>query len=337
MYCFSGGFAETFAYHFENIKDLFAFGYVPAGNNVYLAFSRFLYTLIFCWVLFLIVGILVNKKKDRKIMWVGIILTFLNILIFLFLTSGLQRFWEIIDAEDNRDLLFSTILMFLFGTFNFMLSIGFYFFSLATVFVQAKEKEEASKYFDKELRDIVKEEIAKEQSSKELDKKPIVEPILEAEDVDEYDDDRIQEPFMNRILKANLDVKANYNEIKNDILSYGLESIVSKSGEVFVLHNKKYIRIFLVDKALKVYLALNPKDYKDSMIPVEDVSDKSACKETPLLFRVEADLSVIYCKELIKDLMDKDSLIKKESNGVDWVNEIRLQNAEKEKDTDISA
>ena len=143
---------------------------------------------------------------------------------------------------------------------------------------------------------------------------------------------KAREPFMERILKAELETKANYNEIKNEALAYGIKARVSRTGEVFRLHKKKYMKIFLVGKTLKVYLALPPEDYKDSTFPIEDVGHRPAYAEIPLLFKVRSGLSVRRCKELIRTAAEKDGLQKKDFEGVNWVNELRTLNAEKAKE-----
>lgn len=137
--------------------------------------------------------------------------------------------------------------------------------------------------------------------------------------------------FFDRMLRADLDTKVNYNEIKNELLSYGIKARMSKTGEVFRLHTRKYAKIFLVGKTLKVYLALDPEDYKDKPFPVEDVSYRPSCAEIPLLFKVRSGLSVRRCKELIKDTMERGGIIQKESDDKNWVSVLRSQNAEKAK------
>ena len=143
---------------------------------------------------------------------------------------------------------------------------------------------------------------------------------------------KAREPFMERILKADLDIKANYNEIKNEILSYGVKARLSRSGETFRLKEKKYVKIYLVGKTLKVYFALPPEDYKDSTFPIEDVGHRPNYAEMPLLFKVRSGLSVRRCKELVKATMERDGLAKNDVQDVNWVNELRAQNAEKAKE-----
>ena len=140
-----------------------------------------------------------------------------------------------------------------------------------------------------------------------------------------------RQPFMVRIITADLDTKANYNEIKNELLSYGVKSRLSRGGDTFRLGGKEYAKIYLVGKTLKVYFALSPEDYKDSTYPIEDVGHRPNYAGMPLLFKVRSKLSVRRCKELIKAACEKDGLAQKEVKDTNWVDELRKLNAEKAK------
>lgn len=117
-------------------------------------------------------------------------------------------------------------------------------------------------------------------------------------------------PFEERIKKADKDIKENYKNLKNEITSYGVKSRISYSGETFRLHNKTYVKIVLSGKKLKLFFALNPRDYKDSPMPIIDVSHKVTYKNTPLALKVKSSLSVRRAHKLIADAMKKDGLIK---------------------------
>ncbi len=52
----------------------------------------------------------------------------------------------------------------------------------------------------------------------------------------------------------------------------------------------------------------------------------------PLLFKVRSGLSVRRCKELIKAACEKDGLEQKEVKDTNWVDELRMLNAEKAKE-----
>lgn len=115
-------------------------------------------------------------------------------------------------------------------------------------------------------------------------------------------------PFANRLTDAEKDLKNNYNEIKAEAISYGLKSRVSNSGDTFRLHTKTYLKITIAGKGLKIYYAVDPKDYDNGPIPVKDASNKNIYKEIPGCFKVKSDLSVKRAKQLIADACGKDKL-----------------------------
>lgn len=137
--------------------------------------------------------------------------------------------------------------------------------------------------------------------------------------------------FAERLLKSESDVQGLYNEIKNEILSYGVKSRISAVGDTFRLHKKMYVRITVAGKSLKLYFALNPLDYANGTIPVQDASDKDMYQEIPLVFKVKSALSVRRCKELIQDVMEKDGLEQGEVGKVNWIKELKAELANEKK------
>ena len=75
-------------------------------------------------------------------------------------------------------------------------------------------------------------------------------------------------------------------------------------------------------KALKLYFALDPKDYKDSTFPIGDASNKGLYKEIPLVFKVKSELSVRRAKQLIADAAAKDGLVQGEVEAHNWAKEL---------------
>ena len=143
--------------------------------------------------------------------------------------------------------------------------------------------------------------------------------------------------FAERLLKSDKELHDLYNELKNEILSYGVKSRISAVGDTFRLHKKMYVRITVAGKSLKLYFALDPKDYEGSTIPVQDASGKEMYAEIPLVFKVKSGLSVRRCKELIQAVMEKDNLEQGEVGKVNWIKELKAEMAadkkkEKEKE-----
>ena len=163
---------------------------------------------------------------------------------------------------------------------------------------------------------------------------PVEEPEEEEEEAEEGGEKKtiVRIPFPERLLKADKELKENYNELKNEFLSWGLKSRVSNSGDTFRAHRKAYVKITIAGKGLKLYYALNPNSYAESPIPVIDVSDKALYEETPLAFKVKSDLSVRRAKKLVEDALALDTeeqFEKGEPGKTDWVRALRAEMKEK--------
>ena len=144
----------------------------------------------------------------------------------------------------------------------------------------------------------------------------------------------IRIPFTVRMLSADKEMQDNYNELKNEILSYGVNSRVSNSGDTFRLHRKTYVKITIAGLSLKLYFALNPDDYKDSTLPIQNAGHKGIYEEIPLVFKVKSGLSMRRCKQLIQDVFDKNGLEQGEIGNTNWVEELNNVQAEDDKDED---
>ena len=133
----------------------------------------------------------------------------------------------------------------------------------------------------------------------------------------------IRIPFIERMLSADKEMQDNYNELKNEILSYGVNYRVSNSGDAFRLHRVTYIKLTIAGLSLKLYFALNPEDYKNSTIPVQDAGHKGIYKDIPLVFKVKSGLSMRRCKQLIQDVFEKNGFEQGVVGDTDWVEELR--------------
>ena len=174
-----------------------------------------------------------------------------------------------------------------------------------------------------------KEEVQPEPAPAPVEVVPAPAPVAPAPEGEKPVYERLS--FAERLLQSDDEVLDLYNELKNEILSYGVKSRVSAVGDTFRLHKKMYVRITVAGKSLKLYFALNPDDYKDSKIPVQDAGHKDLYAEIPLVFKVRSGLSVRRCKELIQDVMEKDGLEQGEVGKVNWVKELKAELKEKAK------
>ncbi len=209
------------------------------------------------------------------------------------------------------------------------------------VIYEAKPKEAPKPVSADEIRKIVAEELAKldrvviakevEQPAPKKEAKkpapvpaPAPAPIEEEEEGKKLSIQRI--PFAEKIVKADKELQEKYNEIKSELLAYGASSRVSIGCDTFRLHRKPYVKITIVGKTLKVYYALDAKDFVDSPIPVVDASDKVVYEEVPALLKVKSNLSVKRAKELAELAFGKDGFKKeKEPEEHNWVKDIKAE------------
>ena len=182
-----------------------------------------------------------------------------------------------------------------------------------------EEKKEEPKPAQRQLF-VKKEKVEEPKPAPAVEAAPAQEP---AEEPKKYE--RLS--FAERLLQSEKDVHELYNELKNEILSYGVKSRISAVGDTFRLHKKMYVRITVAGKSLKLYFALNPADYANSTLPIQDASDKDMYQEIPLVFKVKSPLSVRRCKELIQDVMEKDGLEQGEVGKVNWIKELKAEMA----------
>lgn len=174
------------------------------------------------------------------------------------------------------------------------------------------------------------EEPVQEEPTPVVEEEPVVEPepvIVPEAPVEEVEEDGekkpiIRIPFSERLLASDKSLQDNYNEIKNEIMAYGVHSRVSNSGDTFRLHRKTFVKLTIAGKSLKLYFALNPEDYNSTTFPVQDVSHKNIYAEIPMVFKVKSPLSMKRCKQLIFDVMSQNDLVQGDIENKDWVNEI---------------
>lgn len=163
---------------------------------------------------------------------------------------------------------------------------------------------------------------------------PVIEPIVE--EPKEEKPAKVYEriSFIDRMISSDEEMHVNYNLLKNEILSYGVKSRVSNSGDTFRLHKKTYVKITIAGKSLKLYFALDPKDFEDTTMPVQDAGHKGIYADIPLVFKVRSELSMRRCKDLIQTVMEKDNLEQGEVLNVDWVEELKNISETKDNDED---
>ena len=159
--------------------------------------------------------------------------------------------------------------------------------------------------------EVVAEEEAVTEEPVAVVEEPVVEETFERQEattaVDVNNNGRIS--FYERIVSLDQELLDDYNELKNELISYGLKSRVSSTGDTFRLHRVTYVKMIFSGKKVKLYMKLNPADYKDSTIPFDDVSHKRSYAEIPFVFKVKSGLSLRRAKALIKEMMDNAGIV----------------------------
>jgi len=178
---------------------------------------------------------------------------------------------------------------------------------------------EAPKEEPKKEEPKVVEQPKKEPKVEEPAPLPAPEPAPEPKEKAEF------VPFAVRLHAADDFLKEAYNELKSEVLSYGIKSRVSSTADTFRLHTKAYVKMVIAGKYLKLYLALDPNDYKDTTYPFDDASRMGAHKDTPFVFKIKSGLSVRRAKVLIADAAKKDNLIQGEVVKHDHVADVKVE------------
>lgn len=155
------------------------------------------------------------------------------------------------------------------------------------------------------------EEPAPEVKEEKVEEVKVEEPTPAPIDEEKTEDDaaKIERiPFAQRIREADAETKDNYNQIKSLLVSYGLKNRTSNGGDAFRLHKVTYCKVTVAGKSLKLYLALDPADYKNTTLPIKDASSKAIYKDIPLAFKVKSGLSLRRAEQLITEMMDKHGI-----------------------------
>lgn len=192
-----------------------------------------------------------------------------------------------------------------------------------------KQKRIVKKIITKEVPEVVSKEEVKEEPVQEVKEEIIPEPVIEektpvieekpakvAPKVIVSNEPRGKEStiekgeivkmnFFEKISTGDETLKTNYNSIKNLIMSYGLKDRLSNTGDTFRLHKVTYAKITCLGDSLKIYLALDPKEFMSTALPAQDVSKKDSYKDIPLAFKIRSDLSLRRANELILTAMRK--------------------------------
>ncbi len=180
------------------------------------------------------------------------------------------------------------------------------------VFVKEEPKEDAQvepkvePKAEPKVEPVKVEKVEKIEPKKEEVKKPEinkVEPVVvqtPEEDGEEFE--RLS--FEERIQYFEKDVLDKYHELKDYILSYGVKSRISSSGDSFRAKRVMYFKITNSgNSGFRVYFKLDLLSYANTTFPLKDARGIKMYEEVPTFMYLKSDLSLKRAKELVDDVM----------------------------------
>lgn len=173
------------------------------------------------------------------------------------------------------------------------------------------------------------EEPAEEESDDEEDEddsddedeaKPQTEEVVDKDTTVEFDVvnkkykiTKIKRTYQSKLHQATDELKKYYSDIKNALLSYGLSSRESKTGEKFRNKKNNLAQIKFAGKQVALYLAIKPETLADSKYKGKDVSSKKAYEATPFQYKFKTGRKAVWAKELVEKLALENNLVKNEN------------------------
>lgn len=191
--------------------------------------------------------------------------------------------------------------------------------------VQEEELPEEEPQVEEEVASAVAEEIVEE----EIDDEEEEEDFDEDEEEDEEDDDDEEEDegigeieiggksyrpkyaYPTRIKLVSDKVKDFYTDIKNEFLSYGIKSRISKTKENFNFSRDNVARFVVRGKTLKLYIAIDPNSIDHAYFHHKDVSEKKTYFDIPTMMPIKSRLASVKARELVAMLAEQLGLHKK--------------------------
>ena len=140
---------------------------------------------------------------------------------------------------------------------------------------------------------------------------------------------RLKRSFTAKMKQSDEKVKANYSDIKNELISYKrINSNVSWHGDRFNFGRDTVAKIGINGKTLCFYLALDPNDpeLKQTVYHQKDVGAQKAYESTPFMVKVKSDAALKKALRLVAILAEKLGTEKDEKyEAVDYVVEFAYE------------
>lgn len=109
--------------------------------------------------------------------------------------------------------------------------------------------------------------------------------------------------FAIKLAESESEVKANYCDIVNYVLSYKkIKMKKSANSEKAYFGSNLLFTLKIHGKSLRVYYALRFADYEHTTMPVSYEGDKKSYEKTPVMLKITGPLSVKRAKMLVDDV-----------------------------------
>lgn len=191
--------------------------------------------------------------------------------------------------------------------------------------VQEEELPEEEPQVEEEVASAVAEEIVEEEIDDEEEEEDFDEDEEEDEEDDEEEDEdeeigeieiggksyRPKYAYPTRIKLVSDKVKDFYTDIKNEFLSYGIKSRISKTKENFNFSRDNVARFVVRGKTLKLYIAIDPSSIDHAYFHHKDVSEKKTYFDIPTMMPIKSRLASVKARELVAMLAEQLGLHKK--------------------------
>ena len=114
--------------------------------------------------------------------------------------------------------------------------------------------------------------------------------------------------FIEKFENADEEIRKRYLKLRYKLLSSKekrLTSRITRYFDSYYYKGKIVARITIQGKTIKLFLALDPKDYLNTKFSISDESNKLIYRNVPTLIRVRTDMSYEKGKRLISDMLNK--------------------------------
>jgi len=261
----------------------------------------------------LVCGIVSLVKKGEKERIGGAVGSFFGMASFTVFLSLIYEFSSVYQGAVKN--------FFVFGTMFFAVILVFASgYALAATYGVTNKVVKAPVVEEVKTEEVKVEEPKVEEKKEEP--KPVEEPKKE-EPVEEAETEaeegnfkglgprRRRIPFESKVRKAEAEIRARYDEIVGVLREYDVNDRVSIQGETFSYKRDRLVFITFAAKTLKVYFALDPKEFNDSTIPMKDASDAKKFERTPAYLLIKSDLASRRAVTLIRRIMSEHDVPKK--------------------------